>query len=60
MKTYLNRVAGILNATFFVFALVLSKNVNFDSMDLPQFLFLILMMVTPPFTLITLFAPDGR
>ena len=55
MRTYLNRVAGLLNAVLLVFAVVMLQGAKFN--DLKDLAFTILLIVTPAFTVFTLFAP---
>jgi hypothetical protein len=55
MQTYLNKVAGLLNAALLVFAVIMMQDVKFE--ELKVLVFGILLLVTPSFTLFTLFAP---
>jgi hypothetical protein len=58
MRTYLNRVAGVLNAALLVSAAVILTNVNIT--DAKDLLFAMLLVITPAFTLFALFAPHGQ
>lgn len=58
MQTYLKGIAGALNASLLVLALVMVMDPN--PIGGKELLFAILLIITPAFTLFTLFAPHGH